>query len=410
MTTIDIVPMNAALLAQLSELFASGADERALVKKLARTVVPAFADWCSVHLLRTDGTIENVAVAGAGGAEPARGLERFSKLDADSPLHDVLRGATVASEQFAIDKADAEFLRDIAARSAIVAPVVIRGAAIGAIRFIRSERPYGDVEALLARDIASRAALAIDNVRSRAEAVASEQSRDLFLAMLSHEMKTPLTSILGWTRMLRGDGRESDLFDEALEAIEQSAKVQQRLIDDLLDVSRVITGKLHLDFGVVDVRTLAGAAAEMFAPRAKENGQHIRVTVSEPLNVYGDETRLRQVLWNLLSNALKYTPSGGLIELTGAAGAEGVTVSVRDTGRGIRAEVLPHVFDRFHQAAVTDRAKHGGLGLGLAIVRSIVELHGGCVEAASGGEGKGSTFSVHLPLHRGANNIEGENR
>jgi signal transduction histidine kinase len=231
--------------------------------------------------------------------------------------------------------------------------------------------------------------------------IGTPQSQDLFLAMLSHEMKTPLTAILGWTRMLRADGPGSGLFDEALEAIEQSANVQQRLIDDLLDVSRVITGKLHLDFAAVDVRSLLDGAAEVFLPRAKESGQHIRVTASEPLTVYGDETRLRQVLWNLLSNALKYTPGGGLIELSATAGKEGVTICVRDTGRGIRPEVLPHVFDRFHQATVADRAKHGGLGLGLAIVRSIVERHGGRVEASSAGEGKGATFSVHLPLHRG---------
>lgn len=416
MTTIDMVRMNCAFSLQLSEVFASAADERALVKNLAGAVVPAFADWCTVHLLRSDGTIENVVALGADGAELPRRVERFSKPAADSPLRAVLRAAGVqiqTGEHVAIDRSDAEFLRAVDVRSVIVAPVVIRGAAIGVIRFItsgRSERRYGDEDVLLARDVACRAALAIDNARSRAEAVASEQSRDLFLAMLSHEMKTPLTSILGWTRMLRADGPASDVFDEALDAVEQSAKVQQRLIDDLLDVSRVITGKLHLDFGVLDVRRLLDVAAEMFAPRAKENGQHIRVTASEPLTVYGDETRLRQVLWNLLSNALKYTPGGGLIELSATAGEEGVTVSVRDTGRGIRAEVLPHVFDRFHQATVADRAKHGGLGLGLAIVRNIVELHGGRVEAGSAGEGKGSTFSVHLPLHRGTSDSEGENR
>jgi signal transduction histidine kinase len=241
----------------------------------------------------------------------------------------------------------------------------------------------------------------------RERSVTSGHSRDLFLAMLSHEMKTPLTSILGWTRMLRADGPGSDLFDEALQAIEQSANVQERLIDDLLDVSRAITGKLHLEFEAVDVRKLVEGAVEMLAPRAKENGQHIRITAAEPLSVYGDETRLRQVLWNLLSNAVKYTPSGGLIELSAVATGDGVTISVRDTGRGIRAEVLPHVFDRFHQATLADRAQHGGLGLGLAIVRNIVELHGGRVEAASGGEGKGSTFSVHLPLHHGTIETEG---
>jgi signal transduction histidine kinase len=236
-------------------------------------------------------------------------------------------------------------------------------------------------------------------------------SRNLFLAMFSHEMKTPLTSILGWTRILRADGPGSDMFGEALEAIEQSAKVQQRLIDDLLDVSRIITGKLHLEFAAVDVRTLLEGAVETLAPRAKENGLHIRVTATEPLAVYGDETRLRQVLWNLLSNALKFTPSGGLIEASASCDDDDfVVISVRDTGRGIRADVLPHVFDRFHQATVADRAKHRGLGLGLAIVRNIVELHSGRVDASSAGEGKGSTFSVYLPLHHGPTSIESKEK
>lgn len=409
-----------AFLLRLSELFATDADERAILKKLAEFAVPAFADWCTVHLLRTDGTIENVAVAGGDpqDGDAARRLEKFSKLAEDAPLRRALASGRVVlqadvtgdflEQHVAADRADAEFLQRLGVRSLIVAPILVRGAAIGAIRFFtaESERRYREDDAALAEDAARRAALAIDNARSRAEAVASGHSRDLFLAMLSHEMKTPLTSILGWTRILRDDGPGSDLFAEAVEAIEQSANVQQRLIEDLLDVSRIITGKLHLDFAPVDVPRLLASAAETLEPRARENGQHIRAS-AEALTVYGDETRLRQVLWNLLTNAMKYTPSGGLIEMTATGSDDAVAIAVRDTGRGIRAEVLPHVFDRFHQATVADRAKHGGLGLGLAIVRNIAELHGGAVEASSAGEGKGATFTVRLPLYRGST-TEGE--
>jgi len=402
-----------AFLLRVSDLFASNGDERSILRTLAGIAVPGFADWCTVHLLRGDGAIENVAAVGPDETEDesARRLERFSRLAADAPLRGALDTGAVQlhahvteeflAEHVAVDRADAEFLRALGVRSLIVAPILISGFAVGAIRFMTagSARRYDDCDAALAAGVARRAALAIENARSRAEAAVSGHSRDLFLAMLSHEMKTPLTSILGWTGILRADGPGSELFAEAVSAIEQSARVQQRLIDDLLDVSRVITGKLHLEFAEVNVPRLLASASEGLAPRAKENGQHIRLAAAAPVAVYGDEARLRQVLWNLLTNAMKYTPSGGLIELAAEADDHGVTISVRDTGRGIRAEVLPHVFDRFHQATVADRAKHGGLGLGLAIVRNLVELHGGEVAARSDGEGKGATFSIHLPIH-----------
>jgi PAS domain S-box-containing protein len=404
----------AALSARLGELFTPDADERTILRTLAGIAVPVFADWCTVHLLRDDGTIENVAVVGAeeSEADATRRLERFSRIAPDAPLHSALQTARVQlharvvdeflMEHLAADPADGEFLRSVGVRSLIVAPIVIRDRAAGAIRFIRttSGRRYCRRDAALAEDVASRAALAIENARSHSEALASGHSRDIFLATLSHEMRTPLTSILGWTQMLRAAGPASELFGEALHAIEQSANVQQRLIDDLLDVSRIITGKLHLEFAPIAVRDLVGGAIETLAPRAREAGQHIRLSSPDGLTVYGDATRLRQVLWNLLTNAMKFTPSGGLIEVTTTADEENVTISVRDTGRGIRAEVLPYVFDRFHQASVADRAKHRGLGLGLAIVRNIVERHGGSVEAKSPGEGKGATFSVRLPLYR----------
>ena len=413
----------AALSAHFGELFAPDADERTILRTLAGIAVPVFADWCTVHLLRDDGTIENVAVVGAeeSQVDATRRLERFSKIAPDAPLHSALRTACIQlhariteeflMEHIAADPADGEFLRSLGVRSLIVAPIVIRDRAAGAIRFIRStsERRYCRRDTALAEDVARRAALAIENARSRSEALASGHSRDIFLATLSHEMRTPLTSILGWTQMLRAAGSGSELFGEALHAIEQSANVQQRLIDDLLDVSRIITGKLHLDFAPIAVPELLDSAIETLAPRAREAGQHIRLTSPDDFTVYGDETRLRQVLWNLLTNAMKFTPAGGLIEVVATADEENVAISVRDTGRGIRSEVLPHVFDRFHQASVEDRAKHRGLGLGLAIVRNIVERHGGSVEAQSPGEGKGATFSIRLPMYRDQVKRQGAN-
>jgi signal transduction histidine kinase len=240
--------------------------------------------------------------------------------------------------------------------------------------------------------------VAIDNARLYAQAANANRAKDIFLATLSHEMKTPLTAILGWTRMLRDEGPSSGLFDEALAAVEQSARVQERLIEDMLDVSRVITGKLEIEKIPLDLCDVISAAVEIVTPMAEQNGVRMRVQAQAGLSVDGDETRLRQVIWNLLTNAVKFTPAGGFVEIfTEKTGAE-VSVTVRDSGRGIKPQAIPHLFEQFHQESVAGRARHRGLGLGLAIVRHLVIAHGGTVKAHSEGEGKGSEFTVTLPL------------
>jgi signal transduction histidine kinase len=198
--------------------------------------------------------------------------------------------------------------------------------------------------------------------------------------------------------MLKTDGHDSAFFDEALEAIEQSARVQERLIEDVLDVSRVITGKLSIEKKETRLHDVIRAAVEIIIPTAQQKDVHLRVHEGADAIVNGDETRLRQVIWNLLTNAVKFTPAGGLIEIYTESEQNEVRLTVRDSGRGMRADVIPHVFDQFHQNTVADRVKHHGLGLGLAIVRHLVTAHGGRVEAHSAGEGKGSAFTVILPL------------
>src|SRR5207244_3060234 len=184
----------------------------------------------------------------------------------------------------------------------------------------------------------------------------ANRAKDIFLATLSHEMKTPLTAILGWTRMLRTDGRKSEFFDEALRAVEQSACVQQRLIEDILDVSRVITGKLHIEKKLINLRDVIRAAIEVIIPTAEQNGVHLRVRNDLDLAVEGDETRLRQVIWNLLANAVKFTPAGGFIEVRTAREQNEARVSIQDSGRGVRADALPHLFEQLHQVTVPARA------------------------------------------------------
>ena len=241
-------------------------------------------------------------------------------------------------------------------------------------------------------------------VRSRqAEARAAEASRfkDEFLATLSHELRTPLNAMIGWIQMLRLHRDDNGLRERALDVIERNARAQTQIVADLLDVSRIITGKLRLRMSRVDLSDVVRAGCESLQPSMVARDLHLRIEPAPvPCVVYGDSDRLQQVVWNLLSNAAKFTGHGGHISIKTGASDSTAWISVTDTGVGIHPEFVPYVFDRFRQEDSTMTRAYGGLGLGLAIVRHLVELHGGSVEAASEGEGRGATFTVRLPCAR----------
>ena len=234
---------------------------------------------------------------------------------------------------------------------------------------------------------------------ARAEAEEASRLKDEFLATVSHELRTPLTAILGWAQLLQSSSLDQQTTRRALETVERNAHAQMQLIEDLLDVSRIITGKLRLDVRPVELAPIMVAAADAARPAAEAKGIKLSTDSGEDAPVVlGDADRLQQVVWNLLSNAIKFTPQGGEVRLALARRDGQAEISVRDTGQGIAPEFLPHVFERFRQADQTPTRAHGGLGLGLAIVRHLVELHGGAVAATSAGEGQGATFAVQLPL------------
>jgi PAS domain S-box-containing protein len=233
---------------------------------------------------------------------------------------------------------------------------------------------------------------------ARAEAERAIRLKDEFLATVSHELRTPLTSMLGWVQMLRGGKLSEEQERRALETIERNARAQAQLIDDLLDVSRILAGKLQLDVQDADVGVLTRAAVESVRVAADARGIRLQPTLDSSAYVRGDPARLQQVIWNLLSNAVKFTSRGGRVRVVVARPGSSVEVTVSDSGRGIAPEFLPHVFERFRQEEGSTTRRHGGLGLGLAIVKSLTELHGGTVAVESEGEGKGSTFTVRLPL------------
>jgi signal transduction histidine kinase/CheY-like chemotaxis protein len=239
--------------------------------------------------------------------------------------------------------------------------------------------------------------------QERAELLIREREanrlKDEFLATLSHELRTPLNAILGWTRLLRAKALPAESGDRALEKVERNAQVQARLIDDLLEVSRITTGKLRLDIRPVDLVAVVNAAVESIRPTAEVRGVLIDRRI-EPVSLptMGDPDRLQQVVWNLLSNAVKFTPAAGSVAIVLQRLAEQDELVVRDTGIGINPAFLPNVFDTFRQADASSTRQYGGLGLGLSIVRRLVELHGGSVRAESAGPGTGATFTVWLPV------------
>ena len=240
-----------------------------------------------------------------------------------------------------------------------------------------------------------------------AEKLRIARAKDEFLATLSHELRTPLNAILGWTRMLRSGTLPVDEIDQALASLERNADMQARLVEDLLDVSRIVAGKFQVERQLVDVSTVLEDLVRELGPAARARGIDMRTEPWAAAPVSGDATRLRQMLGNLMSNAIKFTQRGGRVHVGVSVNASTVELSICDTGQGIDRGFLPHVFDRFAQADAGTTREHGGLGLGLTIVRHLAEAHGGSVTAASAGPGLGATFVVSLPLSSDAEAVPG---
>jgi PAS domain S-box-containing protein len=306
--------------------------------------------------------------------------------------------------------------------SYLAVPVVSRtGTVIGGLFFGHPEvGVFTERSERIILGIAAQAAIAIDNARlyddlkrasaereklleaertARAEAERVSLMKDEFLATLSHELRTPLNAILGWAQILRAHKSQDPDVKEGLNVIERNSRIQTQLIEDLLDMSRIISGKIRLDVQRVELQDVVQAAVASVRHSAEAKDIRLQI-VLDPLAgpVRGDPDRLQQCFWNLLSNAIKFTPKGGRVQVALERVNSHLEVSVADNGQGIAPEFLPHVFERFRQADASTTRRHGGLGLGLSIVKSLVELHGGTIRARSPGEGKGSTFTIELPV------------
>jgi PAS domain S-box-containing protein len=297
-------------------------------------------------------------------------------------------------------------------RSYLAVPVVSRsGEVLGGIFLGHSQVGVFTAEhEQLAEGIAGSTAVAIENARlynaaeqARESAEAANRAKDEFLATMSHELRTPLNAILGWTMILRSTGDDESMRLRALDTIERNARAQTKIIEDLLDVSRIVTGKLRLEVSAVDLVAVIDSVLDAIRLAADSKQIQIRRQIDRSASVVtGDATRLHQVVSNLLTNAVKFTPSGGWVEVRLERAGDRARLCVQDNGVGISPEFLPHVFERFQQADGSSTRSHGGLGLGLAIVRHLVDLHGGTVRAASAGTGLGSSFTVEIPLMQSA--------
>jgi PAS domain S-box-containing protein len=402
------------LLADASALLASSLDYETTLKSVARLAVPALADWCAVDMLADDGQPTRLAVIHADAAkEPlARELQERYAPRADAP-HGISRVLATGQSEFqpvvdhaefmgmARDDRHAALVRELGLGSFLCVPIAAGGAVRGAMSFVRRQggRSFIPDDLALAEALARRAALAIENARLYREAEIANRTKDEFLATLSHELRTPLNAMLGWATMLRGGTLDTATTARAVDAIERNTRVHVQLIDDLLDVSRIISGKLRLDIQPVNLAAIIEAALEATRPAADARDIHVTVHVTPQVGpVPGDADRLQQVVWNLVSNAIKFTPKGGHVTVTLDAVDSRARLRVRDTGIGIEPTFLPYIFDRFRQAEAPTTRTQRGLGLGLAIVKHIVDLHGGTVRADSEGEGRGAAFTVELPV------------
>jgi PAS domain S-box-containing protein len=234
---------------------------------------------------------------------------------------------------------------------------------------------------------------------ARGEAERANRSKDEFITLISHELRSPLNAILGWTTALRKARGDEQLYDRGLDVIERSARMQSQLVEDLMDTARAISGKLKLEVRPMDLAEAIEKAEEVVRPAAEAKGVSLDARLDRNVGqITGDPDRLQQVVWNLLSNAVKFTNEGGRVEVRLERVDPFVQITVRDTGQGIKPEFMPHVFDRYQQAGALGGRRAGGLGLGLTLVRQLVEMHGGGVDAESEGEGKGATFTVRLPV------------
>jgi len=399
---------------------ASSLDYHETLARLAELAVPRLADWCIVHERDDAGGAQQVAVAHVDPSkrEMARDYARRMPIDMSAPHGSAAVMRTGRSElypeisdalitQMVADPERRKLIRGLELRSSLIVPLAAGPAVVGAMTlvFAESGRRYSPDDLAFAEELGRRAGIAIENARlygaeqrAREAADAASRAKDEFIAAVSHELRTPLTAILGWSKMMNVSALDEAQQKRATQTIERNAVAMSQLVEDLLDVSRIVSGKMHIDAHPLGVVPVVDAAID--SVQAAATGKQIRLVRSFPAGsaeVLGDARRLQQIVWNVVSNAVKFTPRGGEVRIGVRATPDAVEIGVKDSGRGIDPRFLPCVFEPFRQADGGSARVTGGLGLGLAITKHLVEIHGGTIDVESEGLGKGATFTITLP-------------
>jgi PAS domain S-box-containing protein len=404
-------------LAQASALLGSSLDLESILKSITHLAVPTIADWCAVSLVQPDGSLKQIAVAHKDPEKVKWAWELQKKYPPDpnskTGVAEVVRSAKslliehVSAEAVRASARNEEHLKIIESlglTSYLAVAIRTRGHVLGALTLVataESGRAFNESDLRLAEDLSYRAGVAIENSQLYIEAKTVSRLKDEFLASLSHELRTPMNVIQGHAEILKSDlaALTPSEITASAEAILRNAKLQTGIITDLLDVSSIITGKVSYAPTRLHPVEVITALVDGLQPTASSKGVVLSLNTSAaPKEVSADPVRLNQIIWNLVSNALKFTNKNGRVDIVVSGGAEEWSISVTDSGRGIDPDFLPYVFDRFRQEDASTTRRYGGLGLGLSIVRHLAELHGGSVSASSAGPGKGAMFKVVLPL------------
>jgi len=398
----EVLLMDAKLfLSETISILATSPDFRATIENLSVLANSTLSDWCGVFTFESEHTLRRLI--------PYEGLYPLDIHAASGPGYVLRTGeAQLLTDlnddvlaNLGLQPGEATLENGQAPTACACLPLIARGRTVGAMALLSAGRKAHAAarDLPMAQALANAVAVALDDAELYRRANEANRLKDEFVAMVSHELRTPLTPILGCIHLLRTAKLSQANFDRALEMIDRNAQTQVQIVEDLLDASRIVAGTLHLVLKSIQVGPVLEAAVA--SVRASAEGKGVKIVtafeeIQEPID--GDAHRLQQIMWHLLSNAVKFTPPEGRIEVSARSDHEQLVIQVTDTGIGIPADVLPHIFDRFRQADAGHSKTRSGLGLGLAIVRHLVELHSGSIEAASAGRGLGAVFTLKFPF------------